>query len=1026
MRIGRYDVVRELARGGMGVVYVARHAELGREVALKVLKTGGQLDPSLLLRFEAEAQTVAQLDHPNVVRVHDVGTEGPDPYLVMDLIDGVNLHDRLKQQGPLPLREAARISRTIAEALEHAHQRKIVHRDLKPANVLISSSGEPMVTDFGLAKDLEGGHGLTRDGQWVGTPGFMPPEQAKGELKRIDRRSDVYGIGGTLYAMLTGNPPFEATTAHETLKLIAERGPVAPSSVRPEVDEDLEAICLKCLEKEPEARYPTAQALAEDLGRYLDDLPVEARPASAGQRARKWLKRNRGLALSLGLAGAIVLGVSGGVLGMILLPERRAQTALADFAAFEEQVLLPYGCGLAAGSAPDAADLERRLTALEAAVTGSRLQPKLEEAASLGRATLRLLSAKADEQVPKVHRGRSLPDLVVDARLLLRRGEADQARGVLAALERERPRGAGLRLLRLLELEVQSVTDPHELLGAHPSDPELAAAAKALAPGAVFALFRGELESAAREGRALGDQRRLETAVKAGLELGLSEDEVAAAKQRALEATAPRWEKRLGLALDRGDERSVLDALSRVLAVGPRAGAGPQACAMAEQAVARLAAQAREARQSPRFVGLLRRLVSLDHRLTYGVDGRRHAASLLTQLAWQQPPSEELQDVLFRYRYGVAWALPRRGSRSGGWGASTRQAIERLQEERRRLSGRADSRLVALCEWSDGLDHLRAVPETAAHLEKFRQVLATPVDDVAPRYLIEALDDARRRSAADLSALSEDERRPVARVLVALAKEVGGLVAADPHQDAGSLATCLELEGSALGLAQGQEEKTARQAAIEQDLRARLAAAKDGGRFARHLLASFLFRRASDDPFSGLEPFREALGLWAQALPEGEGELEQLGLYLRCGIQAARTLREQQEADGAWALLQPLRAAMRASFRHLEHLSPMARGRALPTIDVTEELARCAWATGRQAEARAIVEGVLELEPGPYAARRLQAVLRELERGDAAPAEPPKTEDGDEGQKTSEPSDRDERRRRWREHRGSRGDRSGD
>ncbi|MBL4849133.1 MAG: serine/threonine protein kinase, partial [Planctomycetes bacterium] len=459
-RIGRYEVVRELARGGMGVVYLARHAELGREVALKVMR-GSAADKGMVQRFITEAQTVAQLDHPNVVRVHEVGKEGEDPFLVMDLIEGESLEERLKRQGTMTNKEVGEIGRALADALEHAHERSIVHRDVKPANVLLDLSGRPLLTDFGLAKDLSAADGLTREGQWVGTPGYMPPEQASGDLRRIDRKSDVYGLGGTLYALLTGRPPFETETAHETLKAIQETRPTPPSTLRPDVSKDLEAVILKCLEKVPESRYLTARELAEDLGRFLHDRPVLARPTTRSELLLRWVRRNRALVAS-GSGAALLLGLLGIVLlAMFVLPQHRAAGALADHKAYRAAALDPYACGLGLGPAPLEGDLEARIATLEGATEGTELESDAAVEAELARATLRRVKG-AQEVVPRANAGRSTPDLIVDMLLLLERGELSAAKRALSSARRRV--GSYAALVELAELELLARGEPEEFL----------------------------------------------------------------------------------------------------------------------------------------------------------------------------------------------------------------------------------------------------------------------------------------------------------------------------------------------------------------------------------------------------------------------------------------------------------------------------------------------------------------------------------------------------------------------------------
>ena len=285
-RLGPYAIERELARGGMGAVFVARHVQLDRPVALKVMLSA---EPTRLRRFQIEARVTARLRHPNIVSIHEVGEEGGTHFLVMDLIEGESLAARV-ERGPLEPRAAAEICEKLARALAYAHEHGILHRDLKPANVLLDERGEPLLTDFGLAR-LGEGEGLTRTGQRLGTPAYMAPEQAKGSKDWIDPRTDVYALGVVLYELLTGGLPYGGDDALNLLVAILHQPPEPISSKRSGVARDLETICLKCLEKESPARYASAAELAEDLRRYLDGEPIQARRASRPERALRWLRR---------------------------------------------------------------------------------------------------------------------------------------------------------------------------------------------------------------------------------------------------------------------------------------------------------------------------------------------------------------------------------------------------------------------------------------------------------------------------------------------------------------------------------------------------------------------------------------------------------------------------------------------------------------------------------------------------------------------------------------------------------------
>jgi hypothetical protein len=284
----------------MGVVYQARQLNLKRTVAIKMILAGSHAGEAELERFRLEAEAVASLQHPNIVQVFDVGENDGCPYLVLEYVDGGSLARELSGQTFSP-RQAAQLVETLARAVHHAHRRDIVHRDLKPANVLLTADGLPKITDFGLAKRLNVGKGQTRTGAILGTPSYMAPEQASGKTKTAGPATDVYALGAILYELLTGRPPFRADTDLDTLMQVVSQDPQPPRQLRPKVSRDLEAICLKCLDKDPGRRYASAQALANDLRRYLKGEPTLARPRGLLGRARLWLKRRRKTAVA-GLA----------------------------------------------------------------------------------------------------------------------------------------------------------------------------------------------------------------------------------------------------------------------------------------------------------------------------------------------------------------------------------------------------------------------------------------------------------------------------------------------------------------------------------------------------------------------------------------------------------------------------------------------------------------------------------------------------------------------------------------------------
>jgi ABC-type amino acid transport substrate-binding protein len=312
-RFGGYELLGEVARGGMGVVYRARLVGAGREVALKTVLAGDFTRPGARERFRAEVKAAAGLDHPGVVPIYDIGEADGCPYFTMPLVEGGSLQQRLAP-GPLPAGEAAWLVRRVADAVQYAHDRGVLHRDLKPANVLLQPGGPapaPRLTDFGLARAVGGGAALTGTGEVLGTPSYMAPEQAAGKLKEVGPASDVYGLGALLYALLTGRPPFQADTPLDTLVQVVGEEPVPPRRVNPQVPADLETVCLKCLEKEPARRYPSANAVAEELGRFEAGQPVLARPVGRLGRAWRWCRRNPAVAgpsaLAAGLLVALVL-----------------------------------------------------------------------------------------------------------------------------------------------------------------------------------------------------------------------------------------------------------------------------------------------------------------------------------------------------------------------------------------------------------------------------------------------------------------------------------------------------------------------------------------------------------------------------------------------------------------------------------------------------------------------------------------------------------------------------------------------
>src|SRR6266516_1009409 len=305
---GDYEVLDEIGRGGQAVVYRARQKSLNRIVALKVIGLGHWETTPHLKRFRHEAEAAASLEHPQIVPIYEIGESDGSWYFSMQLVEGGPLAEVL-QRDPMSTRRAAELLSKVARTVHFAHQHGILHRDIKPGNILLDRQGEPHLTDFGLARLLEQESTITHSSDVLGTPSYMSPEQAAGRTKELTAATDVYSLGAVLYHVLTGQPPFIGNTTYETIRLVLDSEPRNPRVRNPKVDRDLSTICLKCLEKDPQRRYSSALALAEDLERWLKHEPIQARRTGVLGRGKKWLQRNPTIAsmtvLSLALIAAV-------------------------------------------------------------------------------------------------------------------------------------------------------------------------------------------------------------------------------------------------------------------------------------------------------------------------------------------------------------------------------------------------------------------------------------------------------------------------------------------------------------------------------------------------------------------------------------------------------------------------------------------------------------------------------------------------------------------------------------------------
>src|SRR5436853_2412424 len=305
---GDYELLKEIGRGGQGVVYRARQKSLNRTVALKVIGVGPRATEAHLRRFRREAEAAASLEHPQIVPIYEIGERDGSCYFSMKFVEGGQLDEVVKRE-PMSARRAAELLVKIAHTVQFAHERGILHRDIKPGNILLDRKGEAQLTDCGLARLIEQESTVTTSFDVLGTPSYMSPEQAGGRVKELTPAADVYALGAVFYHMLTGQPPFAGGTTYETIRMVLETEPRKPRLWNSKADADLETICLKCLEKDPQRRYSSALALAEDLERWLRHEPIRARRSGIFIRSRKWVRRNPAAAIlapSLAALAAVV------------------------------------------------------------------------------------------------------------------------------------------------------------------------------------------------------------------------------------------------------------------------------------------------------------------------------------------------------------------------------------------------------------------------------------------------------------------------------------------------------------------------------------------------------------------------------------------------------------------------------------------------------------------------------------------------------------------------------------------------
>ncbi len=452
-RFGDYELVEKIGQGGMGVVYRARQLGLERDVAFKLLAAGPWASEEFVERFRREARSAARMQHPNIVEIYEFGHRDGLNYFSMRLVEGQSLAERLAAAGPLAPRDAARLLRTLAEAMDYAHRLGVLHLDLKPGNVLLTPAGEPLIADFGLARRIDAGH---EGGEIAGTPSYMAPEQAVLESHPLTASTDIWGLGAILYECLTGRPPFLAPDAQRTLQRVVADSPASPREMNRAIPADLESICLKCLEKDPGQRYASARELGEDLRRQLEGELVSARVPGSWERAQRWMKRNQAAS---GMIAVVLIGILSSTWqayqaegARAMAEARRVQAEAAQFEAQQQR-------GLA-----EAREIRaQRAAQMMAAMLASSDDPAQRKAQADA------LAEWLDNELPG-NDGAQAEQVAALSRALIDSGRIEQIGDLLQAVHERLGRQFQRRALDLLMRRDDAVSLAQNLLLAHGLD----------------------------------------------------------------------------------------------------------------------------------------------------------------------------------------------------------------------------------------------------------------------------------------------------------------------------------------------------------------------------------------------------------------------------------------------------------------------------------------------------------------------------------------------------------------------------